>query len=165
MSRTENGHGAIASRLEELGIELPETQRPVTKYRWAVRDGDTVHLAGHGPFVDGRPRYQGKVGREVSIEEAYEANRLAGLTMLRSLVDELGSLDAVVRPLSQVNYVNVVEGYAAEFIEVGNGSTDLFESIWGEEVARCARITVGASELPMGVPTAIMSVWSCRPAD
>jgi hypothetical protein len=149
----------IERGLRELGLELPPSQSPVTKYRWAVRDGSTVHLAGHGPFLDGVPQYQGKVGRDVTLEDAYLANRLAGLTILRSLKDELGSLSAVARPLTQVNYVNVVEGYAEEFIEVGNGSTDLWTDLWGAELALCARITVGASELPMGVPTAIMSSW------
>jgi enamine deaminase RidA (YjgF/YER057c/UK114 family) len=152
----------VEQRLTELGIELPRSQGTVSKYGWAVRDGDTIHLAGHGPFVDGEPRYVGKVGRELSIAEGYEANRLAGLTMLRSLKDTLGSLDAVARPLSQVNYVNVVEGYAEAFIEVGNGSTDLWAELWGDEIARCARITVGVTELPMGVPTAITSTWRIR---
>lgn len=161
MADGESG-GRIEQRLAELGIGLPPSQRTVSKYRWAVRDGDTVHLAGHGPFVDGEPRYVGKVGRELSVAEGYEANRLTALTMLRSLADELGSLDAVVQPLSQINYVNVVEGYAETFIEVGNGSTDLFAELWGDEIARCARITVGVSELPMGVPTAIMSTWRVR---
>lgn len=152
----------IERRLTELGLELPSAQATVSKYRWAVRDGDTVHLAGHGPFVEAKPRYVGKVGRELTIAEGYEANRLTALTILRSLKDELGSLDAVVRPLSQVNYVNVVEGHAETFIDVGNGSTDLWAELWGEDVARCARITVGVSELPMGVPTAIMSTWRVR---
>ncbi|HET8758662.1 MAG TPA: RidA family protein [Solirubrobacteraceae bacterium] len=153
---------AVVGRLGELGFELPRSQATVTKYRWAVRDGDVVHLAGHGPFVDGSPRFQGKVGRDLTIEQGYEANRVTALAILRTLKDELGSLERVVRPLSQVNYVNLVEGYPAEFIEVGNGSTDLWSDLWGEDVALCARITVGVAELPMGVPTAITSVWKVR---
>lgn len=152
----------IERRLAELGLDLPGTQSPVSKYRWAVRDRDTVHLAGHGPFVDAEPRYVGKIGRELTVAQGYEANRLTGLTMLRSLKDELGSLEAVDRPLSQVNYVNVVEGHAESFIHVGNGSTDLWAELWGEDLARCARITVGVAELPMSVPTAITSVWRVR---
>jgi hypothetical protein len=159
----EPGADAVEDRLRELGFELPPAQSPVTKYRWAVRDGDVVHLAGHGPFVEGRPQFQGKVGRDLTVQEGYEANRVTALAILRTLKDELGSLERVVRPLSQVNYVNVVDGgLGAEFIEVGNGSTDLWADLWGVDVAYCARITVGASELPMGVPTAIMSVWKVR---
>jgi len=153
---------AVVGKLGELGFELPQPQSPVTKYRWAVRDGDVVYLAGHGPFVGGQPRYQGKVGRELTVEQGYDANRVTALAILRTLKDELGSLEHVVRPLSQVNYVNVVEGLATDFIEVGNGSTDLWAGLWGEDIAYCARITVGASELPMGVPTAITSVWKVR---
>lgn len=162
MSARKASGDPVEARLNELGLELPRAQPPVAKYRWAVRDGDVVHLAGHGPFLDGIPRYTGKVGREVTIAEGYAANRLTALTILRTLKDELGSLESVVRPLSQINYVNVVEGYAEEFIEVGNGSTDLWAELWGDEIATCARITVGAAELPMGVPTAIMSSWKVR---
>jgi enamine deaminase RidA (YjgF/YER057c/UK114 family) len=153
---------AVVGRLGELGFELPRSQATVTKYRWAVRDEDVVYLAGHGPFVDGVPHFRGKVGRDLTIEQGYEANRVTALAILRTLKDELGSLERVVRPLSQVNYVNLVEGHAVEFIEVGNGSTDLWSDLWGEDVAFCARITVGVSELPMGVPTAITSVWKVR---
>ena len=158
----EPGTDALVNRLQELGFELPPPQSPVTKYRWAVRDDSVLYLAGHGPFVEGRPLYQGKVGRELTVQEGYEANRVTALAILRTLKDELGSLEHVVRPLSQVNYVNVVDGLGTEFIEVGNGSTDLWADMWGEDIAHCARITVGASELPMGVPTAITSVWKVR---
>lgn len=149
----------VLERLVELGFELPPAQAPVARYKWFIRDGKTAYLAGHGPFVLGEPQYRGKVGCEVTVEQGYEANRLTALTILRTLKDALGSLDAVIRPLSQVNYVNVVEGYERDFIRVGDGSTDLWSELWGEDVALCARITVGVSELPMGVPTAIMSTW------
>lgn len=156
---------AIEQRLIEGGYELPPAQRPVTKYAWAVRDGDIVHLAGHGPFVKTEPQSVGRIGRELSVEEGYEANKLTGLTILRTLKEELGSLDLVVRPLSQVNYVRVDPDWSGDFIEVGNGSTDLWSELWGPEIAHCARITIGVTALPKGVPTAIMSVWKVRSPD
>jgi len=140
--------GEIESRLEALGYDLPPAMAPLTKYRWATRDGKTLHLAGHGPFVNGAARYVGKVGVDVSIDVGYEANRLAALTILRTLKEELGSLDDVVRPLSQTNYVNVGPDLGDEYVRVGNGSTDLWIALWGEDVGCCARMTVGVAELP-----------------
>lgn len=135
---------------------------PITNYEWVVRDGLHLYLAGHGPFISGVPQYRGKVGRDLTVEEGYAANRLVGLTILRTLKDELGSLEFVERPLWQQNFVNVSGELQSDYYEVGNGSTDLWSQLWGDQVARCARITIGVTELPEGVPTAIISLWKAR---
>jgi hypothetical protein len=104
----------------------------------------------------------GTVGVDLSVEEGYRANRFVGLTMLRTLKDELGSLDQVERPLFQTNYVKVGAGLGETFVRVGDGSTDLWTQLWGEDVGCCARMTVGVSELPWAVPTAIVSTWRVK---
>jgi hypothetical protein len=153
---------SVEERLATLGYELPPAMEPLTKYRWATRDGNLVYLAGHGPFLNGSPCYVGKVGVDLSVDEAYEANRFVGLTMLRTLKEELGSLDRIEAPLFQTNYVNVGPDLGESYIFVGNGSTDLWISLWGEEIGCCARMTVGVAELPWSVPTAIVSTWRVR---
>lgn len=149
----------VEDRLAELGHRLPPAMAPLARYRWATREGHRLHLAGHGPFEEGRPVYVGKVGVDLSLEEGYEANRFVALTILRTLKEELGSLDLVERPLTQTNYVNVGPGLGDSYVTVGDGSTDLWVQLWGEELGLCARMTVGVSELPWSVPTAIVSTW------
>ena len=153
----------VERRLGELGHRLPPAMAPLARYRWSTRDGDTVYLAGHGPFLEGSPTWVGRVGAEVSVEEGYEANRFVGLTILRTLKDELGSLDLVVRPLTQTTYVNVAPDVGGDsYVRVGDGSSDLWVDLWGEAVGLCARMTVGVSELPWSVPTAIVSTWKVK---
>jgi hypothetical protein len=158
---TSSEHDVVEERLEQLGYVLPPPMAPLARYRWATRCGDQLHLAGHGPFLSGRPRYVGKVGIDLSIEQGYEANQFVALTILRTLKEELGSLDLVERPISQTNYVNVGPGLGESFVRVGDGSTDLWAQLWGD-TGVCARMTVGVSELPWSVPTAIVSTWGVR---
>ncbi len=150
---------AVEDRLSSLGEVLPPAMEPLARYRWATRDGDLLYLAGHGPFLEGSPKWVGKVGIELTVDQGYEANRFVALTMLRTMKEELGSLERVIRPLFQTNYVNVGTGLGDTFVRVGDGSTDLWTQLWGEEIGCCARMTVGVSELPWSVPTAIVSTW------
>jgi len=153
---------AVEQRLADLGHELPPPMSPLTRYRWATKDGDRLYLAGHGPFLEGRPTHVGKVGIDLTVEDAYGVNRFVALTILRTLKEELGTLERVERPLMQTNYVNVGPGLGEEYVKVGNGSTDLWVQLWGEEIGLCARMTVGVSELPWSVPTAIVSTWKVK---
>ena len=153
---------SIEERLSGIGEELPPAMAPLARYRWATRDGNLVYLAGHGPFLRGSPAWVGKVGVDLTVEDGYQANRFVGLTMLRTLKDELGSLERVERPLFQTNYVNVGTGLGETFVRVGDGSTDLWTQLWGEAVGCCARMTVGVAELPWSVPTAIVSTWRVK---
>jgi len=153
---------AVERRLTELGYQLPPPMAPLARYRWSTREGDRLHLAGHGPFLEGHPTYVGRVGVDLSVEDGYEANRFVALTILRTLKEELGSLDLVERPLTVTNYVNVAPGLGDSYMRVGDGSSDLWVALWGEDVGLCARMTVGVSELPWSVPTAIVSTWKVK---
>jgi enamine deaminase RidA (YjgF/YER057c/UK114 family) len=134
-------------RLLDLGIELPEPS-PSPNYLLTKRHGDLVFVAGHGPSkLDGTGIVAGKVGREVSPEEARDAARLTGIHMLASLRAEVGSLDRVRSILHVFGMVNCAPGFN-DTGAVVNGCSELLVEVFGEEVGRHTRAAVGMAELP-----------------
>ncbi len=142
------------ARIKELGITLPQPAKPVGNYIPGVRVGDLLFLSGHGPVrVDGQPTARGKVGRDLSTEEAYKVAREVGINLLGSARVILGSLDRVKRIVKVLGMVNSADGFA-EQPKVINGFSDLMVEIFGES-GRHARSAVGMAELPMGIPVEI----------
>ena len=135
-------------RLAELGIELPEPQPVVASYVPAKRHGDTVYLSGHGPVkLDKTGMVTGKVGADVTVEEARDAARLTGLHLLASLRAELGSLDRVTSIVKLMGMVNAAPGFVST-PEVINGCSDLLIEVFGDQIGRHARSAVGMTTLP-----------------
>ena len=142
------------SRLKELGIELPAVATPVANYVSAKRVGSLLFVAGHGPARDkdgNRPI--GKVGRELTPEQGYDAARLCGLNLLATMRAELGSLDRVRQILKMLGMVNCAPGFD-QTPPVVNGCSDLFVEVFGE-AGRHARSAVGMAELPSSIPVEI----------
>jgi enamine deaminase RidA (YjgF/YER057c/UK114 family) len=146
------------ARLKALGIELPTPPRPVATYAMAVRSGNLLFLSGHGPFRDGRVVYQGKVGRDLSIEQGQEAARLTGLNLLASVRDALGSLDRVRQVVKVLGMVQCADDFT-EHPKVINGFSDLMVEVFGD-AGRHARSAVGMGSLPSG--SRWRSRWSWR---
>src|SRR5215210_4634201 len=137
--------GQIEARLQELNIELPPPRSapPGMNFVMAVQTGDLLYLAGHGPTgPDGWLAFEGKVGAEVSLEQAYQAARLTGLNMLATLRDTLGSLDRVARLIKVLGMVNAVDGFGQQPYVI-NGASDLFVEVFGEQIGKHARSAVG----------------------
>jgi enamine deaminase RidA (YjgF/YER057c/UK114 family) len=141
-------------RLKELGIDLGAVSAPVANYVNAVRTGNLLFLAGKGPRAgkDGR-RPGGKVGREYTVEQAYEHARSVGLDLLAVMRAELGSLDKVKRIVKVLGMVNAVPEFQ-DHPKVINGCSDLFVEVLGER-GKHARSAVGMGSLPMGIPVEI----------
>jgi enamine deaminase RidA (YjgF/YER057c/UK114 family) len=143
----------LAARLAGLGLELPPAAvLPAGmrfSYRRLVRAGGVAYLAGHLPAWGEEVRYKGRVGGEVSLEEAVDAARLCALSMLRTISDELGRLDRVGRWLRVNGFVRGVDGFDRQ-PAVLNGFTDLVRDVWGDD-ALPSRSAVGVAELPFGV--------------
>ena len=100
------------ARLRRLGIELPPAPQPVATYVPAVIVGNMLYVAGHTPRrPDGSPGYQGKVGEDFTIEEGYEAARVAGVNILSTVRNTLGTLDRVVRLVRTFGMVNAVPDF------------------------------------------------------
>jgi len=134
----------------ELGISLPTPPSPVGTYVPAVRSGDLLFLSGVIPFRDGTLTARGKLGKDLTVEQGYEAARIALINALAIIRGEVGSLDRVIRVVRMVGYVASAEGFVQQPAVI-NGASDLLVKIFGD-VGRHARIAVGAAELPLNAP-------------
>lgn len=143
---------SVAERLAELGIELPAVAAPVASYVPAVRSGSLVWTSGQLPMVDGKLPVTGKVGAEVSAQEATEQARRAALNGLAA-IDNLVGLDAVVRVVKVVGYVASEAGFTGQ-PGVLNGASELLGQVFGP-AGEHARAAVGVAELPLGAPVEV----------
>ncbi len=140
-------------RLKELGIELAAPGSPIANYVNAVRTGNLLYLAGKGPGLPGKPMPTGKVGRDLTIEQAYGYARETGLNLIAVMKAELGELDRVKRIVKLLGMVNAVPEFGDQ-PEVINGCSDLFVEVFGDR-GRHARSAVGMGSLPRGIPVEI----------
>jgi len=127
-------------KLAEMGLQLPPVAKPIANYVKAVRVGKLVFLAGHTSEL------AGKVGKEVTTEQGYEAAKQTGLSLLASLKAEIGDLKKVKRCVKVLGMVNCTEGYADQ-PKVMNGFSDLMVAVFGDN-GKHARSAVGMYALP-----------------
>ena len=149
--------GQIDKRLAELGIQLPKPMNIGPLPFELVRiHGKRAVLSGHLPLdADGKiAKPLGKVGAEVSVEEAQAAARKVGLGLLASLQQALGSLDLVSGWVKLFGMVNAAPGFNA-LPSVVNGCSELILEVFGPQVGAHARSAVGLAELPFGVPVEV----------
>jgi enamine deaminase RidA (YjgF/YER057c/UK114 family) len=141
-----------SDRLAELGVELPKVPAPAGAYVPATRTGNLVYTAGQVPIVDGQVAATGKVGQEVSPEEAKGLARICALNALAAVHDLVG-VDSVVRVVKVVGFVASAEGFTGQPAVV-NGASELLGEVFGE-AGKHARSAVGVAELPLGVPVEV----------
>lgn len=147
---------SIETRISELGLTLPEAPPAAGTYSPVVIMGQTAYVSGQGPFgIDGR-WLTGKVGVDLTEEEAIHAARVVGLTMLATLKAELGSLDRIQRIIKVLGMVNCVTDFK-NHPKVINGFSDLMVEIWGDS-GRAARSAVGMGSLPGNIPVEIEAI-------
>jgi enamine deaminase RidA (YjgF/YER057c/UK114 family) len=140
----------IEEKLKELGITLPAPPKPVGSYVPVVRTGNLLFLSGMIPFLDGKLAWEGKLGRELTVEQGKQAARLALINALAIIQHALGSLDHVKRIVRLGGHVASVPGFNQQPL-VLNGASDLLVEIFGEK-GRHARLALGAVELPLNAP-------------
>jgi enamine deaminase RidA (YjgF/YER057c/UK114 family) len=150
---------AVADRLAELGLTLPQVATPAGSYQPWSRSGNLLFTAGQLPFLDGSLPATGKVGAEVSPEDAKEYARLSGLNVLAA-IDAAVGLDEVVRVVKVVGFVASAEGFTGQ-PGVINGASDLFFEVFGD-AGRHARSAVGVAELPLGAPVEVEAIVELR---
>jgi enamine deaminase RidA (YjgF/YER057c/UK114 family) len=142
----------IADRLTELGISLPAVFPPAGNYVGCVVVDNIVFVGGHGP-VDGDTVIRGKVGRDVSLEDARLAARMTALSILATLQAELRDLDRIERIVKVFGMVNVAPGFN-QTPQVIDGCSDVLVEIFGE-AGRHTRSAVGFAELPFDIAVEI----------
>lgn len=155
MTALESTRESPQERFEALGEELPPAVviPPQFSFRAARQYGNLLFLSGHGPNGKKMPPefdYQGKVGADLTPQEGYAAARLVGLSLLRSVEREVGSLDHVAAIVEVLGAVNSAPGFIGQSV-VLNGCTDLLVQIFGEEAGKPARMAFGAAELPFNM--------------
>jgi enamine deaminase RidA (YjgF/YER057c/UK114 family) len=151
----------IEERLAELGLEVPAplvappgVELPFELVRVS---GGHAYISGHVAMDGSEVLFQGKVGADVTLEQAQQAARATGLSMLAALKQELGELDRVVRWVKALGLVNCAPGFN-QTPAVINGFTDLIIDLWGPEAGAHARSAIGVAELPFDVPVEIEAI-------
>jgi len=137
--------------LKTKNITLPSAPTPVANYVTSVRVGNLLFLSGHGPSAD---TPAGKVGKDLTLQQGYQAARATGLNLLATARAALGSLDKVKRVVKVLGMVNSAPGFA-EQPKVINGFSDLMVEVFGESIGKHARSAVGMAELPNNIPVEI----------
>lgn len=144
--------GKVSERLAELGIELPQVAAPVAAYVPAATIGNQVWTSGQLPFIDGSLPATGKVGADISADDAYGYARAAVLNALAAIDAEVG-LDNVTRVVKLVGYVASAEDFTGQ-PGVVNGASELIGEVFGEAGAH-VRSAVGVAVLPLDAPVEV----------
>ena len=149
--------GQIDKRLNELGITLPVPAKPVANYVGWVRTGNLVYTAGQVPLKDGKIEFQGKLGKDYTVEQGAQAARICAINVVAQLKDAAGGdLDRIKRIVKVVGFVNGVPDFA-DHPKVVNGASDLLVEIFGDK-GRHARSAVGSGSLPANVAVEVEAV-------
>jgi enamine deaminase RidA (YjgF/YER057c/UK114 family) len=152
----EIGMSAIEDKIKAMGHTLPAPFKfPNPNRTGCVVVGAVVFVSGHGRNLGSADvKGQGKVGRDLTLEEGYAVARAVALSMLASLKAELGDLDRIKRVVRLFGMVNVAPGFD-RMPQVIDGASDFFYELFGPKAGQHARTAVGMAELPHGIPVEI----------
>lgn len=149
-------------RLKALGLTLPDPPRAAGHYLQAKRDGDHLHLSGHGPLDPATDAFViGRVGDDVTAEQAHDAARLTGLQLLATMQAALGSLGAVGSVVRLLGMVRCAPGFTG-MPGVIDGCSRLLLDVFGHEVGAHTRSAVGMAELPFGICVEVEALVAVR---
>jgi enamine deaminase RidA (YjgF/YER057c/UK114 family) len=151
----------LTDKLAGMGLTLPEVAKAVGSYVPAVRTGSLVLVSGQLPIRDGKLRYTGMLGENVTIEGGQQAAKLCALNALAALADVGGGIENVTRIVRLAVFVNSTPGFTDQ-PKVANGASDLLQALFGEN-GRHARVAVGVSALPLDAAVEVELWAECRP--
>jgi enamine deaminase RidA (YjgF/YER057c/UK114 family) len=140
----------VEKKLKELNLELPSPPKPAGAYLPYRKTGNLIYISGQGCRVNGELKYQGKVGKDLNIEEAYDAARICCINALSILKGAVGDLDKVVKIVNVHGFVNSAEGFTDQ-AKVVNGASDFLIKVFGDN-GRHSRCALAACELPNNIP-------------
>ncbi len=147
-----------SENFEKTGLTLPPAPKPMGVYKPFLIDGKHLYISGHGPFKNDGTLITGKIGVDLDIEEGKLAAQQVGLTILSTIVTNLGSLDKVKRVIKVLGMISC----SADFEKhpyVVNGCSELFKNIWGEDNGVGVRSAVGMGSLPGNIPVEIEALF------
>ncbi len=144
---------SIKEKIESLGLTLPVAALPVAAYVPAVKTGNLVFVAGQLPLVDGKIVKEGKVGKEVTPEEAKDMAQVCALNALAAIA-LVADLDQIERVVRVGGFVNGIPGFTA-IPPIINGASELFIKLFGEVNGKHARTAIGVAELPLNAPVEV----------
>ena len=143
----------LKEKIESLGLTLPIAALPIAAYVPAVKTGNLVFVAGQLPLVDGKIVKEGKVGKEVTPDEAKEMAQVCALNALAAIA-LVANIDQIERIIRVGGFVNSVPGFFA-IPPIINGASELFIKLFGEVNGKHARTAIGVAELPLNAPVEI----------
>ncbi|HEX3705516.1 MAG TPA: RidA family protein [Mycobacteriales bacterium] len=150
----------VEARLADLGLTVPDVAKPLAAYVPAVRSGDLVWTSGQLPTVDGELKATGKVGAEVTVEQAAELARVCALNAIAAIKGVIGDLDQVERVVKVTGYVASAPSFFRQPAVV-NGASELIGAAFGE-TGKHARSAVGVAVLPLDAPVEVEMVVQIR---
>ncbi|HEY0610598.1 MAG TPA: RidA family protein [Chitinophaga sp.] len=150
--------GLANENFKALGLNLPPAPTPLGVYKPFLIDGKHVYVSGHGPVQDNKSLIIGRIGEELDIEQGKLAARQVGLTILSTLVANLGSLDKIKRVVKVLGMVNATSDFGRHPYVI-NGCSELFAKIWGEDNGIGVRSAVGMGSLPDNIPVEIEALF------
>lgn len=140
-------------KISDLGLNLPEVAPPAGSYLPAITSGNLVFTAGQIPLVEGKLIATGKVGDEISLEQAQDIARVCVMNAIAAVKSEIGDLQRINRIVKLVGFVSSTPSFIQQ-PQVINAASDLLAEIFGE-VGRHARSAVGVAVLPLDAPVEI----------
>jgi len=150
--------GNIEARLQELGIELPQTTKAVANYVPFVKSGNLIHVSGQITMLNGELKYIGRLGENLTVEDGMAAARLCGLNLIAQIKAALdGDLDRIVRVVKLGAFVNSTHEFTDQ-PQVVNGASDLMVEVFGDKGIH-ARSAVGVAALPLGISVEIDGIF------
>ncbi len=145
-------------RFVETGLTLPPPPKPLGVYKPSLIVGNFIYVSGHGPLQNDGSLIIGRIGEQMDQEEGKAAARQVGLTILATLQANLGSLNKVKRVIKVLGMVNCTSSFEKHPYII-NGCSELFRTVWGEELGVGVRSAVGMGSLPDNIPVEIEAVF------
>ena len=151
-------NNSATQNFEQTGLTLPPAPKPIGVYKPFLVDGNHLYVSGHGPLQHDGSFMVGRIGDTMNIEEGKAAAQQVGLTILATIVANLGSLDKVRRVIKVLGMVNCTAVFEKHPYII-NGCSELFKKIWGEENGVGVRSAVGVGSLPDNIPVEIEALF------
>jgi len=148
-------------RFENLGLNLPPAPAPAGVYKPCLTQGNLLYISGHGPVNSDSTLMYGRIGSDIDIEEGKRAARQVGLTILATIIENIGSLDKIKRVIKVLGMVNCTSDFTKHPYVI-NGCSELFAAVWGEENGVGVRSAVGFGSLPNNIPVEIEALFELK---